>query len=120
MRTCKRLKTKKEIYYHSNNVTHGGIILNCSERGMYIETIITFPFCLVHEILIPYKHEIIKVGIKVLRLEKNDLLYNGMGVKIIRSNNNYSEFLSWLYDSQFFNSKLHNRQTRINNGLNYI
>ena len=46
--------------------------------------------------LIPFKEEIIKVPVRVKRLVKSDDIYNGMGVELLNSPQNYFEFVDSL------------------------
>lgn len=92
-RVSTRLPANKEIIFFSNNSRHFGTIVNCSQTGMYIKTMISFPFSHEHEIYVPLKKEIVIVPVKVIRVVNKGNLYTGMGVKILHLPKKYLEFI---------------------------
>jgi len=54
---------------------------------------IFFPFESSFEVLIHLKKELLKVPVKVVRLEKTSDNYDGMGVRVSSLNRKYLEFL---------------------------
>ncbi len=92
-RTHDRLPTNQEIILSSDDLLRFGILTNCSEKGMYIKTMISFPLDTIQEILIPLKEETLRVAVKVVRIAKKGNLYDGLGVKLLNTPDNYLKFL---------------------------
>jgi hypothetical protein len=93
-RYYKRLSSIKDIILFSDNSIHSGRLINCSANGMYIETVISFPLDALLKILIPFREEMVKVPVKVVRREKiGDIFSQGIGVKPLNLTKEYLEFI---------------------------
>ena len=92
-RDSERIPAKIGIQLFSNNRTIYGTIENCSDRGLYIKAMISFPFDSTFEVLIPFKKKTFKVPVKLVRLEKTGDIYDGMGGEVLELKREYLEFL---------------------------
>ena len=81
------------IMHSSENIICSGIMKNCSEKGMYIRGCCLFLFDYKSEILIPLEKEILRVPIKVTRAVMKGNIYEGIGVEILNSSQDFIEFV---------------------------
>jgi Tfp pilus assembly protein PilZ len=73
---------------------YAGIIMNLSEKGMFISTKGTFLVKPKLKILIPLKEENLKVQGKIQSVGKAGKVYNGIGVELLNPPQNYLNFIS--------------------------
>jgi len=93
-RYYKRLFTSKDIILFSDNSIRYGTMTNCSANGMYIETMISIPLDSLLKVLIPFREEMVKVPVKVVRRAKNDnYFYQGIGVESLNLTKEYLQFI---------------------------
>jgi hypothetical protein len=96
-RVNRRFDAHHRICIYSSGIIRLGTMSNCSESGMYIETIIkrdtSFSLESVFEIHIPLKEENVKVLAKTVRLEGTGEFYEGMGVELVTIPQQYVEYL---------------------------
>ncbi len=92
-RAFERIPTCICVKFFSGKSEHTGIILNLSEKGMFIGTKVTFPLKPKLEILIPLKEEILKVQGKIKSFGKAGKIYNGIGVELLNPTQNYLKFV---------------------------
>ncbi len=96
----KRALQRIPMNLHENHICddmlHTGTVTNCSEKGMFISTNINFPCDPQFEILNPLKQEVLKVFVKINRLEKTGDVYDGMGVELLNPPQNYLDFVNSL------------------------
>jgi len=96
-RTNKRVYTNQGVCIYSSGIIRLGTLINCSEDGMYIQTIIkrmtSFPLDSIFEIHVPLKGEELKILAKAVRLEQTDDFYEGMGVELLNMPQKYLEFV---------------------------
>ena len=102
-RTGKRVYLTQEIFLSSRSDKRSAVLTNCSEGGMYIKTRISYPFDYAYEAYIPVKDSLLKVPVKVVRIDKSGPAYEGMGVELLDLPQKYLEFVikhSLLSESQ--------------------
>ena len=92
-RTGKRVPLTREIFLSSTSEKRSAVLTNCSEGGMYIKTRISYPFEYAYEVFIPVKDSILKVPVKVIRIDKSGPAYEGMGVELLDLPQKYLEFV---------------------------
>jgi len=85
-----------ETKYFCGNTMHTGTVENLSENGMFINTMVCFPFESQFEAFIHSNYGVMKVPVRVSRIVKTDDVYNGMGVEIVNPPVNYLEFVKRL------------------------
>ncbi|MBI4698593.1 MAG: PilZ domain-containing protein [Nitrospirae bacterium] len=95
-RAVDRIQKNMFIKFFSGNSTHSGIILNLSEKGMFISTKVALPMEPRVEILIPLKEEILKVNGTIKNIVKAGKIYNGIGVELSNPANSYLQFINHL------------------------
>jgi hypothetical protein len=73
---------------------YSGTVTDISKNGMFIKIKeMCFPFNSQLEILILLKKEVLKIPVKVSRIIKSTVLYDGIGVELINPPQNYVEFV---------------------------
>lgn len=92
-RAFERIAADLRANFFCGNTIFRGTVTNLSENGMFVKTKMCFPFDSMFEILIPLKEEVLKVPVKVSRIEKAEDFYDGMGVKVLNPPQNYIEFV---------------------------
>lgn len=92
-----RIPFKTKAWFSCCDTEYSGTVTNISENGMFIKIKeMCFPFNSQLEILILLKKEVLKIPVKVCRIIKSTDLYDGIGVEIINSPQNYLEFVNSL------------------------
>ena len=97
-RAFERVQANLEVNYFCGNTVCHGTVTNFSEKGMFINTKIEFPFDLNFELHISLDKEIFKAPVVVKRIVRTDNYYGGIGVEIIKPDRNYLEFIDKLRD----------------------
>ena len=92
-RAFERIQKSIFVKCLSGKSEYSGIIMNLSERGMFISTKVAFPLKPKLEILIPLKEEILKVRGKIRSFGKAGKIYNGIGVELFHPTQNYLKFI---------------------------
>ncbi len=95
-RAYERITTSLEVRFFYGIQLCSGIVTNCSENGMCINSSMCLPFDTRIELLIPFKEDVLKVPVKVKRLEKTDVAYEKMGVELLYSLPKYLELVNIL------------------------
>jgi hypothetical protein len=95
-RLSDRISTNVEVRFFCGNMFYSGMITNLSENGMFISTKRCLPFDSTFEILFRSEHEIMKVPVKVSRIEKTEGFYDGMGLELLERPRSYSAYLNQL------------------------
>ncbi len=93
-RALERITVNVQADFFYGDTMYTGKVKNISKKGMYIKTDMCPPSDSKIEILLPFMEEVLKVRVKVLRLEKTGETYNGMGVKVMDSSNGYVDFFN--------------------------
>ena len=93
-RAFERIQKSIFVKFFSGKSEYSGIIMNLSEKGMFISTKVTFPLKPKLEVLIPLKEEILKVHGKIKSFGKAGKIYNGIGVELVNPTQNYLNFIS--------------------------
>lgn len=93
-RAFDRIQKSIFVKFLDEKSEYPGIIMNLSEKGMFINTKETFPLKPKIEILIPLKEEILQVRGKIRSFVKAGKIYNGIGVELLNPAQNYLEFIS--------------------------
>ncbi len=100
-RAFERIPKSIFVKFFSGNSEYPGIIMNLSEKGMFISTKVTFPLKPKLEILIPLKEEILQLHGKIKSIGKAGKIYNGIGVELLNPTQNYLKFVSNLKTSYY-------------------
>jgi len=95
-RINKRILFDREIIFSTGDVKRFGTLTNCSETGMYIKNKLSSPFDSVYEVLIPMEKDVLKVPVKVVRVDKSDYFHEGVGVELMGYPPKYLEFVKHL------------------------
>jgi hypothetical protein len=100
-RASERIDTKIEVRFFFGRTFFSGTATNLSENGIFISTNTCFPTKTMLNLFIPLEKNILKVLVEVRRVVKTYDDYDGMGVKILNSPEQYLEFIKGL---EFFSS----------------
>jgi hypothetical protein len=92
-RTGKRVPVTREVILYSDREKRSAVLTNCSERGMYIKTRISYPFDNAYKVFIPEKNSFLQVPVKVIRIDRSGPAYDGMGVELLSLPQKYLEFV---------------------------
>ena len=95
-RTFDRIPVDFKVRYFCGDMACNGNVTNLSENGMFIDTTIDFPFDSNFEIVLPLDDEVMKISAIIKRMVKNKGSYEGMGVEIVNSSENYLQFVNEL------------------------
>jgi hypothetical protein len=95
-RTRERIPTNTKVKFICCESFFFGTVINCSEKGMCINSFTCFPFGTMIEILISFKDEVLKIPAEIKRVEKKNNVYNFMGVELTEPSDKYFEFLNSL------------------------
>jgi hypothetical protein len=96
-RASDRIPSNVTVRFSCCNCDYEGTVMNLSENGMFITTNrMSFPFDSDLEILIDTGSEILKVAVKVMRINKSREYYDCLGVKIPAPSQNYTGFVKSL------------------------
>lgn len=92
-RASKRINEKLPVRFAGHNTFYSGTVTDLSETGMFVNSEIYFPMQSEFEILVLLKKDILKVPVKIARIEKTGDSYNGMGVELLNLPKKYLEHL---------------------------
>lgn len=82
-RASERIPSNFTVRFSCCNCDYEGTVLNLSENGMFITTDrMSFPFDRHLEILVETGREILKVPVKVMRIDKSRDYYDCLGVTL--------------------------------------
>jgi hypothetical protein len=96
-RASERVSTNLTARFSCCNCDYEGTVMNLSESGMFILTNrMNFPFDSELEILLNTGREILKIPVKVMRINKSRDYYDCLGVKIQAPSQTYRDFVSGL------------------------
>ncbi len=98
-RAFERLSTKLEARFFWGNTVYPGVVTNLSEKGMFVNTKACLPVNSVFAIALLADGKVLTLPANVKRSVKRDDFNdwdnkNGMGVELLNSYPNYSEFVS--------------------------
>ncbi len=93
-RALERVPVNVQADFFYGDTMYAGKVKNISKKGMYIKTEMCPPSDSKLEILLPFMEEVLKVRVKVRRLEKTGETYKGMGVEVMDSSNGYVDFFN--------------------------
>jgi hypothetical protein len=92
-RVAERKRTKMDIRFPCFGTFYSGTVRDLSANGMFINTLVCFPFGSTLEILIQSKKEVLKVPVKVNRVVNTWGIDMGMGVELLSLPREYLELL---------------------------
>lgn len=102
-RKFERISARIRAIFYCDSTLYPGIVTNLSENGIYFESENRLPFKsnfkILHslkskaELLIPFKDKTLEVPVKVRRLIKTNVYYNGMGIEVLDPTKEYLEFV---------------------------
>ncbi len=95
-RADQRIPVSIEVRYFYGKMFYSGTISDISKKGMFINTAECIPPNYKIVIIIPYKNDLLTVNSRVSRLRQNSGCFDGMGIEILHSKNNYIEFVDSL------------------------
>ena len=103
-RAYERIELELEVHFSQLKETYAGTIKNISQNGMYIETNGAIPFHSNFDVHVPFKSKLtvlinfnkhlLEIPVRVKRLVKNGSSFNGMGVALVDTSQEYMDFLS--------------------------
>lgn len=94
-RASDRIASHLTVRFSCCNCDYEGTVMNLSEDGMFITTNrMNFPFDRSFEILIDAGGEILKVPVRVMRINKSSDYYDCLGVKIPAPSEKYIGFVN--------------------------
>jgi hypothetical protein len=88
-----RIEANEKIIFTSDKTKRYGILVNCSEKGMYIKPSISSPVNSVYEVHIPLKKELVRIPGRVVRVEKSGDCYDGFGLELMKFPKSYLKYL---------------------------
>ena len=88
-----RIPTNLRVEFFYGNELSNGIITNVSEKGMFTNTKMCFPVNSRFDILIPLKERVLQLHAIVCNVEKENDIYNGMGIEILYPRKEYLVFI---------------------------
>jgi len=100
-RAFERTNTNLKAIIFSGDNMCSGTITNISENGMYINANISLPLQMKLEVLLHLGEDILKLPVNVRRLAKSNGLYNGIGVELLNSPDNYLDLVSTLKSDSY-------------------
>ncbi len=92
-RIYERIPIHLDVRVFNNGSLHNGLVTNFSENGMYFISGANLSSGLDIEVSIPLKEDDLKVPVKIIRSAKTGNLYDGFGVKLLNSSQDYIEFV---------------------------
>ncbi len=95
-RAVERIDANLETRLSYGNMFYTGIVLNLSEKGMFISTRRFLPSNTIFLIIVRMEDKLLKIPAKVKRLTKTDSFYYGMGVELLTPPAKYLEFVDRL------------------------
>ena len=95
-RDAERIQANLDVNYYCGNTVCHGTVTNISEKGMFINTKIEFPFDLNFELNIQLGTEMLKAPVTVKRIVRTDNYYGGIGVELSDPPRSYLEFIERL------------------------
>ena len=95
-RAHERIPVDLKVRYFLGDTACNGTVKNLSEKGMYINTVIDFPFDSNFELILPLNDEVMKISVVIRRVVKSKEGYEGMGVELLEPPDNYLRFVNEL------------------------
>jgi hypothetical protein len=92
-RSHARVSIRRKIMFLSDTSKRFGTLADCSESGMFIKTMSSFPFESEYDILIPRKEDVLIIPVKVVRAVTSENFYEGMGVQLVNTPTTYLNFV---------------------------
>jgi len=95
----KRAFERVPVYLESRcfDIDDFGTVTNLSENGMFIRSKkISFPLDAQFEVSVNLKTEQLNIPVRVSRITKSNGYYDGIGVELLRSSNNYLKLVNRL------------------------
>jgi hypothetical protein len=92
-RSYERILTSISIKCINGNSIHEGLVSNISKNGMYFITDANLSLGLNSEVSIPYKEDVLKVPVRIIRTVKGSNFIDGFGVILSSLPKDYLEFV---------------------------
>ena len=87
-------RTPANLEFRCFDVDAFGTVKNLSENGMFITSKkISFPLESQFEVSFPLKNEKLKIPVKISRITKSNGYYDGIGVELLKPNQQYLNFV---------------------------
>ncbi len=91
-----RTPSKIKVLFSCCNMEYSGTVTDISKNGMLIKIRdMCFPFESSFQIIVPFKKEILKVPVKVTRIQLKPTSDDSIGVAITNPTKNYLEFVEY-------------------------
>jgi len=92
-RQCERIPVHEGICFFDTSGRYPGTLMDCSAEGMLIKTRVSFPVPPQLQVVIFTGKELLNVPANVVRVNKKDDAYVGVGVKVTPDSAKYTEFM---------------------------
>jgi hypothetical protein len=92
-RALERIPVNVQANFFYGKTMYSGLVTNISQKGMYIKINVCPHFESQFELLLPFKNDVLKVLVEVLRFVNIDDVCYGMGIKVLKSSQEYLEFV---------------------------
>lgn len=92
-RSCERIDANIEVRFSYGYIFYNGIIVNMSQRGLFIRTKNRLPDNSVLLIFFRLGNDLLKLLARVKHLEKSNKKYEGMGIELLNPQKEYFQFL---------------------------
>ena len=91
-RAFERIPIHLNVRVHTGDSLHSGLVTNLSENGIYFISGATLSSGLNIEVSIPFKQDVLKVPVKIVRTKKTGYLFDGFAAELLNSSQDYIEF----------------------------
>jgi c-di-GMP-binding flagellar brake protein YcgR len=100
-RAYERIPVKLDVRFYCNDKECSGTVMNLSENGLLINAKMDFPFDMNFELFIPWDRKILKVPVKITRLEKTGDNYNGLSVQVQKMTDGYLKLVESIKSDRY-------------------
>ena len=95
-RAFERIPVDFKVHYFCGDTACNGTVTDLSEKGMFIDTILNFPFDSNFDLVLPLNDELLRMSAMIKRVVKDNGVYKGMGIELLDPPENYLQFVNEL------------------------
>jgi len=92
-RTYKRIPVHLIISVFNGGFINDGLMINISESGIYFISRATLSSGLNIQVSIPFEQDVLKVPVKIKRIENTYNEYDGFAAELLKSSQDYIKFV---------------------------